>query len=629
MTNTNILRLTAVSSLVFFALTVPVCAAIAPAENLLPADTLAFVTVPDAAAFRAACKTSPQILFWNDPAMKAFHDKFMGKFNEKFVTPLETDLGVKVADFLALPQGQVTFAVTVSGFSTPDGVPPGLLLLLDAKDKSGLLKTNLAVLTKKWTDAGRKLRTEKIHGLAFTVVPLSSNDFSGIIPKPAPVSEIGKDPKPDQPGEIYFTQYETLLLVGNSAKAVDAVAAHLTGSSMPALADDATFAGDKLSQLRDAPTYYGWFNGTKCFSLLTPADSGSADDSTPSPMAQFGGAKILAATGLNGLKSASFAMREKADGSAFALHLTAPEATRAGLLKIIALPSKDAGIPAFVPADTIKFSRFRLDGRQAWAELQKMIAAISPQGLASLNAVIDMANTLAQTKDPGFDLRTSLFGNLGDDIVTYGKAPAGDSLADFANAPAIYLVAVANPDQVVNSVKNIASLAAPQDGAVAPRDFLGHKIYTIALRAQPTPGGAAPQPAALYLSASGGYLAISKSTSMLEEYLRSADGKLKPLRETPSIADAASHVGGMGGGLFTYENQRETMRAAFKLMKNSTASDNAMKMFPPAFRDWADFSLLPDFDVVSKYFYLSVLGGTTSADGLTWKIFAPRPPQLN
>jgi hypothetical protein len=603
-------------------------ASIAPAENLLPADTLAFFTVPDTAAFRAACKTSPQIMFWNDAAMRPFHDKLMAKFNEKFVAPLEQDLGLKVADFLALPQGQFTLAVTVNGSSGHDDVPPGLILLLDAKDKSSALKTNLAALTKKWADAGRKLRTESIHGLAFTVVPLNSNDFSGIFPKKAPVTEIGKEPKADKVTEIYFTQYQSLLVAANSAKAAEAVAAHLAGGSAPAIADNATFAADKLAQFRDAPVYYGWFNATKTFDLLTPSDTGG-DDSALTAMPKFTAAKILGATGLGGLKSASFAVREKPDGSTVVMHLTAPEATRTGLLKILALPAKDAGIPAFVPADTTKFSRFRIDGRQTWAELQKMVAAISPQGLASLNAVIDMANTLAQMKDPGFDLRTSLFGNLGDDVIIYSKAPVGDTLADFGNPPAIYLVAVSNPEQVVNSVKNLAALAAPQDAAPAPRDFLGHKIYNIAQRGKAQPDGSTAAPAYLYLSTSSGYLAISKSTTIMEEYLRSADGKLKPLRETPGIAEAAGHVGGTGGGLFSYENQRETMPAAFKFMKISSEGDSAMKMFPPAFRDWADFSLLPDYDAVSKYFYLSVFGGSANADGLTLKVFAPRPPQLD
>jgi hypothetical protein len=321
-------------------------------------------------------------------------------------------------------------------------------------------------------------------------------------------------------------------------------------------------------------------------------------------------------------------VRETPEGSGITLHLTVPEGTRNGLLKMLALAPKDAGIPAFVPADAIKFSRFRLDGKQTWAELQKMVSAISPQYLAYLNSAIDMANTMAQQKDPGFDLRNNLFGNLGDDIITYGKAPTGDALADFASPPAIYLVGVANPDQVISSIKNIASLAAPQDAATAPRDFLGHKIYTVKLPPKRVPGETEPQPDFLYLSASSSYLALSKNTSILEEYLRNPEAK-NALRETPGIADAASHVGGMGGGWFSYENQRETVRAAFKLFQSSAADNSAMNMFPSALRDWTDFSLLPDYDAVSKYFYLSVMGGNASADGLTWKIFAPRPPQLN
>jgi hypothetical protein len=600
-------------------------AAMAPAENLLPADTLAFFTAPDCAALRVSSKSAPQMMFWNDPAMKPFHDKFMAKFNEKFVSPLEKDLGLNVDDFLALPQGQFTLAVTASGYTPNGDTPPGLLLLLDAKDKSGLLKTNLAALTKKWTEAGRALRTEKIHGLAFTVVPLNSNDFAGILPKKPTVSEIGKEPKAEQPGEIYFTQYESLLVAGNSAAAVEAVAAHLTGGSTPALAGDATFAADQLAQFRDAPAYYGWFNGNKSFSLFTAtADEANADGSA-SALPKFNAAKILGVTGLGGLKSASFAVRQQADGTAITLHLNAPEATRNGLLKILALAPKDAGIPAFVPADAVKFSRFRLDGKQTWAELQKMIGGMAPQGLASLNAVIDVANTMAQMKDPGFDLRTALFGNLGDDIIIYAKPFATDSLADMANQPTLYLVGVANPEQVINAVKNLAAMSSPQDAAPAVRELLGHKIYTVALRGR----GANATPGYLYLSSASGYLAVSKNASVLEEFLRSADGAAKSLRDTAGIAEAAARVGGMGGGVFGYENQRESMRAVFKLMKNSAEADGAMKMFPPAFREWADFTLLPDYASVQKYFSISVYGGRADADGLTMKIFGPRPPGLN
>jgi len=76
---------------------------------------------------------------------------------------------------------------------------------------------------------------------------------------------------------------------------------------VPAIADDATFAGDKLSQFRDAPTYYGWFNGKLFFNMLAQATDASADPDSPMP--KFSTAKILGATGLGNLKSASFALQ--------------------------------------------------------------------------------------------------------------------------------------------------------------------------------------------------------------------------------------------------------------------------------------------------------------------------------
>jgi len=39
--------------------------------------------------------------------------------------------------------------------------------------------------------------------------------------------------------------------------------------------------------------------------------------------------------------------------------------------------------------------------------------------------------------------------------------------------------------------------------------------------------------------------------------------------------------------------------------------------------------LQPEYEKVQKYFYVSVFSGSANADGLTLKVFTPRPPQLN
>jgi len=629
--STTFLRL----SSAIFLLTVAnfIHAAIPPAENLLPADTLLLVTAPDFAATRVAARQSSGWLFWNDPAMRPFHDKFMARWNEQFIAPLEHDLGVKFDDYASLPQGQFTFAITQNGWNgADDSPPPGLVLLLDARDKGGLLKTNLDALRKKWTESGKAIHTETVRGLAFSIVTLSSNDIptlAGIFPRRPPVQELGKEPTPEKPGELVIGQFQSLLIVGSSTRAVEPVVAHLSGGAAPALRDNAVFAADQLSQFRPAPLYYAWFNAKTFFDVLARVPQAAPNPEAPSFFPSFSPSAVLRTSGLTSLKSASLAYREAHDGSQLNLFLAAPEAARQGILKILAFVPKDANPPVFVPAGAVKFSRWRIDGQKSWAELEKMINAISPGGMAGINATIDAINGLARQKDPDFDLRKNLIANLGDDFISYQKAPVGNTLADLNHPPSLFLFAAANADQAALAVKTVLALRSGQANLPEPRDFLGRKIYTIPQPARPVPGADAPVSRSLYCAASGGYVALTSDVSMLEEYLRSNAGQARPLRDTAGLVEAAQHVGGAGNGLFGYENQSETMRAAFSLLQHSSANDTAMAVFPQSFRDWMDFSLLPDYGQVSKYFYFSVYGGGATADGLSFQVFAPRPPRMN
>ena len=201
-------------------------------------------------------------------------------------------------------------------------------------------------------------------------------------------------------------------------------------------------------------------------------------------------------------------------------------------------------------------------------------------------------------------------------------------MEELANPPTLYLIAVSNPDAAIAAIKTIASISIPQDSETTPREFQGRKIHSIALKPASAANGPA-QPRSLYASSSAGYLALSTDSAILEEFLRNADGKNKPLRENASLLSAVQQLGGAGGGLFGYENQRETMRVTFKEMKNPVAADAALKQLPPAFRQWLDFTLLPDYESVSKYFYVSAFAGNANSEGLTFKLFTPRPPQLN
>ena len=625
--------------LLSLALTLSARAAIPPADGLLPSDTLFVLAIPDCAGLRAAAHQLPTWLFWTDPAMDSFRKKFEAKFKESFLAPLEENLGMTLADFADLPQGQFTFAVTQNGWTGGDDTrQPGVLLLLDAGNKSEVLKTNLAALLKKWTEGGKPIHTEDVRGISFSVLPLPGYNLpaalSGLVPGLQAAQNLGGGPKPEKPGELVVGQFGSLLIAGNSVEAVEPVIAHLTGGGMPALGDNAQFAADKLAQFRNAPLCYAWLNAKTFFGSLAQTPSPAPDTPSLRGLVATPLGKIIAAAGLTGVKSACFAWRETPDGSEANFYIAAPQPDRKGLTKIFAPARKGASPPLFVPAGAVNFWRWRLDGQDGWDALNNMLAEISPLLQSALNATIDMANANAQKTSPGLDIRNNLIGNLGDDFISYQKPPEGKTLTDLNNPPSLFLIGMNRDDPAALAIYDVLELAyKTRQKAVEPRNFEGHKIYTVPLPGQQAVPGTAPATRSLYLAGGGGYVALTTDVSMLEQYLRSAGTPPKPLSRTPGLIDAAQHVGGAGGGLFDYSNQRDTMRNFFAAMKktnygDSPASSSTIVMLPKEVRDWLDFSLLPDFDRVSKYFYFSVYGGSTTTDGLTFQAFAPRPPEL-
>ena len=617
------LKISVAAAAVFLLAASAVFAAIPPAEDLLPSDTLLVFSVPDCSVLRATAQQSPQWMLWNDPAMKPFRDDFTAKWDQKFVAPMEESLGVKIGDYLPLLQGQLTFAITRNGWGGDDGnSAPAMVMLLDAKDKGDLLATNLAALKQGWIDSGKQVRTKMLEDIKFSVLALSSNTpmpFSSFIPTS------GNNAAPT----VYIGQFKSLLIVGTSEKVVATVAAHLHGGANPSLRQNAQFAADQLAQFYRTPLYYGWFNAQAFFGALSHLQL--SQSSGPLPVSWN---EIMLASGLGGLKSVSFSYRESRDGAEMEFYAAAPESDRRGLLKMVTAAPKEANPPPFVPVGATKFWRWRVDGQKSWNELEKTLTGISPSALSSLNSFIEIANATGRQQDPDFDIRKDLIANLGDDWLCYSMEPAGKTLADLNAAPWLFLFSANNPDEAVLAIKTVASMASPGD-SLEPRNFLGRKIYTIPLPASRGTDGA---PQDLYCTASGGYVALTKNATMIENFLRSDDGKTKPLSQRPGLLEAAQRVGGMDNGLFGYQDQRESARELFSVLKNDPALGGAA--FNPlaatpfsstgnGIRDLMDFSLLPDYDQISKYFNFTVYAGNATSEGLDFKFFQPRSPELN
>ena len=622
-------------TLLLAALCLPIfsaAAAVPTPDKILPDDTLVVFTIPDYARLRDIYTSSPQGQLWNDTALKPFRDKLMGKFQSDIIAPMEKEMGIKLDDYTSLPQGQITLAVIQNGWMGHDTDPePAFIALVDTKDQSSQLKDKLSDLRKKWVDAGKPVRNEKIRDIDFSVIVISTND----LPKPskkkagedAPPPAEKSESKPAAKTEIFVGQVESLLIVGSNAKAVEKIIARMCG--VKPLSEVPAFDSLANSMFRDAPIY-GWVNAKAFVDAMMIS---LADETKSANALGIKPEAIFSALGLTGLKTLAFNFRNTSEGSGGNFLIGVPESSRTGLFKILAGEPKECLPPPFVPGDVVHFERIRIDGQKLWAGIRKIASDISPQAAGTIDFMLGSVEENAKEKDPSFDIKKNLFGNLGDDIIFYEKNPRGSSAAEIASAPYIYLIASPNADQLLGAIKSLMVMLPT--GAPNEREFLGRKIYTIT---SPSAGPKGAPSSGVSMSSSGGYVVIGPDAAMLEEYLRSNQGQGKPLRETPGLVEASQKVLSSGSSIFSFANDGESMRFLFDVIKKESNSDNAFGTMGQALaaagidtakvKEWVDISLLPAYDRVSKYFYMSVWGVTPTADGIMLKAFSPVPPLL-
>jgi hypothetical protein len=613
-------------------------AAVPPAEKLLPPDTLLVVSAPDWKALAAVQEKSAPAQFWNDAAMKPFREKFTAKWNEELVQPLERELGVSFAEYGALLQGQVTFAVTQEGWqgSMTSGPQPAVLVLVDTRDRSESLRTNLAALRKKWSDAGKPIKTEKIRDVEFSIVPLTTNDvpltLRQILPQAQDIEELGIEKESRPPTELVIGQKDSLLIVSTGVTAVEKILLRLGGSSLDSLGDQAEFQAGRNAVFREAPGF-AWLNTRVLMEVVIKALTVADNPEAPSPIPMPDVNKMFTAAGLTAVRSVSFGYQHSEAGGLAELFVSAPESIRTGLIQLLAMESKDANPPAFVPADVVKFSRARLDGQKLIATLEKMVSAMFPEGLSTWNFLLNNANEAARLDNPNYDIRKDIFGNLGDDLITYEKKPTGTTLTEINAAPTIFLIGSPQPENLAASLRGLFAIVSPEGGNPKTREFLGRRIFSFSLPGSMA-GGANRK---LSYVASGGYVALSLDESILEEYLRSSESPARALRETAGFSAAVAKIGGASQGWLAYENESEYMRLVMEALRTSAAGTNrnelgsvlsSMIPFAPPekqLKEWLDFSLLPPFDQVAKYFGFNVSAGRTTVNGLTFRYFQPTP----
>lgn len=608
---------------VLAALVIPARGAQPSADQLLPSETTMMFTVKDFAEATNNFFKGSLGRLWNDEAMRGVREKFGARLTNELYLPIERALKLKADDYLDLLRGQVTLAMTRPVVETNTG---GFVMLVDTRDQTETLKTRLADLRKKWADAGRQMKIEKIRDLEFTTYQFPKSALNKLTR-----TVLGRDPAEDDDEkekeaaretiDLLIGQSQSLLVVATQTRDIEKILARQNGGAAAALAEVPTFQANYNTVFREAGIY-GWLDFKPLFETMTKPENPGAKEASGG-IGNLRIDKIIPAAGLGEIKSVALKIAMSPEGYSGDVFVTAPESARNGIVKILAPPAKETAPPPFVPADVLNYSRVRIDMQAAWASVEGILMKIDPSvaGIVQL-----MINAAGKDKDPDFDLKKALIESIGDDIISFSKAPRNDV------APTLNLIGARNPEALINGIKVISRMLPEPVGTAQwkEREFLGRKIFSLS-----TDGTNATS-----LVASGGYVAVSTDDRILEEFLRSNEAPPKPLREAPGFADAAQKAGGLNTGWFSYENEFETMRAAFDAVKTNPDRPHAdphhieltvnfsTQALPRGIPEWIDPSALPQFERVAKYFYTSLHTVASTPEGILIRFALPTPPAL-
>jgi hypothetical protein len=306
---------------------------------------------------------------------------------------LDHDFGIKFSDYAGLAQGQFTIALLPLNDPDKTNQPYSPIILIDTRDRSEQLKTNLANVKKKWTAAGKTSKTDKIRDVEFTTFMTSSDDLSWQKLFPGKAKTPNADPdetnSPPKKFDLIVGQSDSLLIISDSTKTIEQVLSRQAGGLAPALEEQPAFQADFAGRLRGS-VWYIWGNlGSVIGTFSKQGDT--ADDSKSSPLPKA--SALIKGAGLNDLTSISLSCTDSPEGLSSLMYLGWPENSRHGILKALVTDAKDSSPPPFVPADVVKFSRFRLNIPKSWTTLESALNEINPAASGTLNFFLQSAGT--------------------------------------------------------------------------------------------------------------------------------------------------------------------------------------------------------------------------------------------
>ncbi len=515
----------------------------ATGAQLLPKDTLLFFSVPSIPDAKTEFKESLAGALFRDPQLKPILEDIQKKIDE-LSEKLEAEVGVTIPELLAVPEGELTFALVER--PTRKLAP---ILMVDYGDN----KETIEKLLKKLHD-----------GLDGDIAEHSTEDIKDIKVHVYTFKE-NTDDNPFK-NLVYFND-ESYLVFSTEIDAIKEVLDRWDGDSTDTLAnnDIYKYVLERCKEDSNEPSAV-WF-----LSPIGLIQAGIGMAQSVAPQAAFAGA-FLPVLGIDKLKGWGGAgYTSTGEFNTITKSFVYVDQPTTGVLNAFQFPATDLAPPKWVPADVSMYVGGNWNIAQAYQAIEGLVDSFNGRGFTA--KLLDQAAN--SEGGPGIHPKKDVLDLLdGKYHLIQSVVAEGDD--DEPNAKFLLALDVKDAAKMKNT---LAKVSKSEGAQVETREFNGETIFEIE----------AGQNQILSLCVSGGHFVLTNDTAALEGMLRSESPS--SLTQTAGYRKIAKHFPAKVS-MISYSNADAQLKSVYQMLKNADNVD---------FLEGIDLQKLPPFEVIQKY----------------------------
>lgn len=536
-------------------------------DQILPKDTYFYMSVPSMVRLKEVLSDSSVGQLYNDPAMDAFKAEVSTAFRSELdegLARVQEALGVTLAEFLEIPAGEISMAV-----SAVPGNAMGMVIFVDFGENGSRVQGLLDRATDGLANAPKLQQdTTSFDGTELTMFRVQ---FDGPAPSPL-VKEFG-----------WFTKDERLV-ISNREELLQFVLTNWDGGSERNFQQNEAYSyvlNRCQSGDRTALTTF-FIDPIGLFTKLVQTGSLGQRASMGAGMA-LGFLPTLGLTQLKAIGAVSEAGSGDFEGVSRSIAYC--EQPPMALMQVFQLDQVDPVPPQWVKDNVTAYMSINWKVQEAFQAIESLVDMFSGAG-----AFAERLNQLAD-RPPGIHLRHDIVEQLTGEI-RFMTAPGTTN--QFGGDQLLVALGVLNDTSADEVLGKIAGAAGMES-----RDFRNTRLYEVE----------GPQDGQSFgVCVTDGKLLLGMGTELLEQCIRN-DADATPLAESDDFRRIAQHFPSNVLAV-NFSRPAQQYRSIYELLRSGTAAEQ----FPGSDEifEKVDFTTLPPFEVIEKYIHPA--GGYSVAD---------------